>query len=61
MARKIDWDKVLTPLKTTCGKCGRVIRPNEIKTAHFERMICPACGAILNPLEKRNPDPSPQT
>jgi predicted RNA-binding Zn-ribbon protein involved in translation (DUF1610 family) len=57
MARKIDWDKVLTTLKTTCTKCGRVIKPNEIKSTDFEKMICPACGAIFDPLDKRNPDP----
>jgi predicted RNA-binding Zn-ribbon protein involved in translation (DUF1610 family) len=53
MARKIHWDKVFAALNTTCTKCGRVIKPNEIMRVNFEEMICPACGTIFDPLVKR--------
>ena len=58
MARKIRWEKVITALKATCTKCGRMIKQNEIKRASFKEMICPACGTIFDPLEKPKPDPS---
>jgi predicted RNA-binding Zn-ribbon protein involved in translation (DUF1610 family) len=61
MARKIHWDKVLASLNTTCTKCGRVIKPNEIMRVNFKEMVCPACGAIFDLLEESTPSTSSES
>ena len=56
--KKVNLQKVLASLNANCPKCGRVIKPNEISRLKFKGMICPACGAIFDPLDKPKPDPS---
>jgi len=43
-SRKIDLDKVLASLNTTCPKCGFIITPDPVRRLDFERIECPKCG-----------------
>jgi predicted RNA-binding Zn-ribbon protein involved in translation (DUF1610 family) len=43
--KKIDLDKVMASLVTSCPKCGHQITPAEIKRVSSEEMECPACGS----------------
>jgi hypothetical protein len=42
--KKIDLQKVLASLNTTCPKCGRVIEPQEIRRVNFKLKNCPGYG-----------------
>jgi len=33
--KKVDLQKVLASLNTTCTKCGKVVEPQEIKAGEF--------------------------
>jgi rRNA maturation protein Nop10 len=46
---KIDLQKVLARLNTTCPKCGKVISPSEVRRINFEEMIFPECGERFKP------------
>jgi ribosomal protein S27AE len=48
-SRKINLEKVLASLNTTCPKCGFAITPDQIKRVDFERMECPKCGERFRP------------
>ena len=60
--KKINLQKVLASLNTTCPKCGRVIEPQEIRRVNFEEMICPECSerfdAAKARVRKMRPDSS---
>jgi len=56
--KKIDLQKVLASLNTTCPKCGRVIEPQEIRRVNFEEMICPGCG---EPFDAKKPRAAAKT
>ncbi len=44
---KINLEKVMAALNTTCPSCGYSISPAEIVRIDFERMKCPKCGEIF--------------
>jgi ribosomal protein S27AE len=48
-SRKINLEKVLALLNTTCPKCGFAITPDQVKRVDFERMECPKCGEKFRP------------
>ena len=50
--KKIDLQKVLTSLNTTCPKCGRVIE-QEIVHLNFGPMVCQECGYVFQAREMR--------
>jgi predicted RNA-binding Zn-ribbon protein involved in translation (DUF1610 family) len=56
--KKIDLQKVMAALHTTCPTCGRVIEPAEIQRVNFEEMISPECGGHFDVREmpSRVPD-----
>ncbi len=41
--KKINLEKVLASLNTTCTLCGYSIRPGESLRLDNERMLCPKC------------------
>jgi len=43
-SRKINLEKVLASLDAKCPKCGRIIRPAEVRHVDFEHIEGPACG-----------------
>jgi ribosomal protein S27AE len=43
-SRKINLEKALASLNTTCPKCGFTITPDKVKRVDFERIECPKCG-----------------
>jgi ribosomal protein S27AE len=49
---KVDLQKVLASMNTTCPKCGRVIQPAEIRRISFDEMVCPKCGETFQPSRK---------
>ncbi len=52
MGRKIDREKVMASLTTTCPKCGYDIPPNETQRVSFTEMRCPRCQAVFAPAQK---------
>jgi len=54
--KKIDLNKVLQAMNTTCPSCGYLITPAEIQRIDFERMICPKCGQIFDAAKVRKGD-----
>jgi predicted RNA-binding Zn-ribbon protein involved in translation (DUF1610 family) len=51
--QKINLDKVLASLNTTCQKCGYSIAPAEIRRVDFERVECPECGEHFIPRSRK--------
>jgi len=45
---KINLEKVLAALNTTCPSCGYSITPAEIVRIDSERMRCPKCGTVFD-------------
>jgi predicted RNA-binding Zn-ribbon protein involved in translation (DUF1610 family) len=45
--KKINLEKVLASLDTTCPKCKKVITPAEMQRIDFEKMKCPGCGELF--------------
>jgi len=48
-SRKINLERVLASLNTTCPKCGFTITPDLVKRMDFERIECPKCGEEFQP------------
>jgi ribosomal protein S27AE len=53
---KIDLQKVLAAMDTTCPECGCSITPAEIQRVDFERMRCPKCGQVFDAAKVRKAD-----
>ena len=52
---KINLEKVLAALNTTCPACAYSISPAEIVRIDFERMCCTKCGQIFDAAKARKP------
>ena len=50
---KIDLQKVLASLNTTCPKCCHQITPAEIKRVSRDEIECPKCGVQFDPQKPR--------
>jgi len=46
--KKIDLNRVLEAMNTTCPSCAHVITPAEIRRVDFEQMRCPKCGEVFD-------------
>jgi ribosomal protein S27AE len=44
---KINLEKVMAALNTTCPSCGYSISPAEVVRIDFERQKCPKCGSVF--------------
>jgi len=44
---KINREKVIAALNTTCPSCGYSITPAEVVRIDFERMKCPKCAVVF--------------
>jgi DNA-directed RNA polymerase subunit RPC12/RpoP len=51
--KKINLEKVLASLNTTCPTCGRVIEPAEIKRVSWDEIECPDCNARFEPSRRK--------
>jgi ribosomal protein S27AE len=49
---KINLEKILAALDTTCTECGHSFPPSEILRIDFDTMKCPKCGAVFTPKKR---------
>lgn len=47
--QKIDLEKVLASLSTSCPKCRHQIQPSEIRRISSTEMLCPKCKVLFAP------------
>ena len=49
---RVDIEKVMASLATTCTECGHQIHPSEVRRVGFDKVLCPKCGATFVPKMK---------
>jgi len=57
--KKIDLQKVLASLNSTCPKCGHEITPAEIKRVSWDEIECPQCGERFSAAKRQANRPVP--